>query len=144
MKIDLELLRVSTSAMLAYCKDVDMKKSLKKHRNTIDLMIEWQALHREPTSEKEQTPNDDKINQVACDECQQDWNRLEYRDIYKDAFIDGAKWMRKQQPESKPELYTLQEVEDKALDFAKWIGGDDDLKWYKDLWQQYKQSLKDE
>ncbi len=72
------------------------------------------ALHREPTSEKE---FDKKTDQEKND------------------------WLKKQDISTKPELYTLQEVGDKALDFAKWIGGDDDLKWYKDLWQQYKQQL---
>jgi hypothetical protein len=38
--------------------------------------------------------NDKEIEQVADDEKQQDWDRLEYRDIYRDGFIDGAHWMQ--------------------------------------------------
>ena len=37
---------------------------------------------------------DKEINQVADDEKQKDWNELRYADIYKDGFIDGAKWAR--------------------------------------------------
>lgn len=37
---------------------------------------------------------DKEINQVADDEKQKDWNELRYADIYKDAFVDGAKWAR--------------------------------------------------
>jgi hypothetical protein len=38
--------------------------------------------------------SDKEIEQVADDEKQQDWDRLEYRDIYRDGFIDGAHWMQ--------------------------------------------------
>jgi hypothetical protein len=52
----------------------------------------------EPLYTKEQVvkalPADKEIFQVACDESQQDWSRLEYFKIYKEAFTDGAKWMR--------------------------------------------------
>jgi len=34
-----------------------------------------------------------EIEQVAEDECQQDWNRPEYRKIYRDGFVDGAEWI---------------------------------------------------
>ena len=35
----------------------------------------------------------EEIEQVAGDECQQDWDRLEYQDIYRDGFIAGAEWI---------------------------------------------------
>lgn len=44
MKLDLELLKASVSGMMMKCKDANMKKALKKHANTIDLMIEGQTL----------------------------------------------------------------------------------------------------
>ena len=34
-----------------------------------------------------------EIEQVAEDECQQDWNRLEYKEVYRNGFIDGAEWI---------------------------------------------------
>ena len=34
-----------------------------------------------------------EIEQVAGDECQQDFDKLEYRDVYRDGFIAGAEWM---------------------------------------------------
>lgn len=37
---------------------------------------------------------DEEIEHVACEESQQDWNDLRYKNVYKSAFIDGAKWMR--------------------------------------------------
>jgi uncharacterized protein len=37
-------------------------------------------------------PDNDKIEQVACDEMQQDWNDLRFQSVYKDGFTDGAKW----------------------------------------------------
>lgn len=39
-------------------------------------------------------PDDKEIEQVANDEKQQDWSMLEYADIFADAFIQGAKWMK--------------------------------------------------
>jgi hypothetical protein len=39
-------------------------------------------------------PDDEEIEQVASDEMQSDWNALEYAKIYREGFIDGAKWMR--------------------------------------------------
>jgi hypothetical protein len=36
--------------------------------------------------------SDAEIEQVAADESQQDWNDLRYAAIYREAFIDGAKW----------------------------------------------------
>lgn len=37
---------------------------------------------------------DKEIYQTADDEKQQDWNDKAYEAIYKDGFIDGAKWAR--------------------------------------------------
>lgn len=34
------------------------------------------------------------IEHIACEESQQDWSRLEYKDIYRKAFIDGAKYVK--------------------------------------------------
>jgi hypothetical protein len=34
-----------------------------------------------------------EIEQVAADECQQDWNDHRFAAIYREAFIDGAKWV---------------------------------------------------
>jgi hypothetical protein len=39
-------------------------------------------------------PDDNAINQVACDEMQQDWNDLKFQKVYKDGYIDGATWLR--------------------------------------------------
>ncbi|MFA5376821.1 MAG: DUF551 domain-containing protein [Dehalococcoidia bacterium] len=39
-------------------------------------------------------PDDKEIDQVACDEAQQDWNRPEFSGIYEDGYKAGAKWMR--------------------------------------------------
>ncbi len=39
-------------------------------------------------------PTDEEINQVACDEMQQDWNDIRFQKVYKDGFIDGATWYR--------------------------------------------------
>ena len=39
-------------------------------------------------------PDDSDIDQVACDEMQQDWNDLRFREVYRQAFVDGATWMR--------------------------------------------------
>lgn len=47
---------------------------------------------------------DKEINQVADDEKQKDWNDLKYADIYKDGFIDGAKWMQMRAGQVKPEV----------------------------------------
>ena len=49
MPLDLELLRCTTSAMMAYCKDESMMISLKKQAKTIDMMMEYQ--HPKPTPE---------------------------------------------------------------------------------------------
>lgn len=38
-------------------------------------------------------PDNKTIEQVASDEAQKDWNRLEYQKIYKGGYIDGARWM---------------------------------------------------
>lgn len=68
MKLDLELLRASVSGMMMYCKDADMKKALKKHANTIDLMIEGQTL-----------PIDSVVGrseQLECDVCYQPTNNI--------------------------------------------------------------------
>ena len=35
----------------------------------------------------------DEIEHVACECSQQDWNRLEYKEIYRKAFIDGANFV---------------------------------------------------
>lgn len=34
--------------------------------------------------------NIEELKHLASEESQQDWNRLEYRDIYRKAFIDGG------------------------------------------------------
>jgi len=34
-----------------------------------------------------------EVEHVACEESQQDWNRLEYKEIYRKAFIDGANFV---------------------------------------------------
>lgn len=46
------------------------------------------------TSTQPQTVSDAEIEQVAADESPQDWGRLEYASIYREAFVDGAQWMR--------------------------------------------------
>ena len=38
---------------------------------------------------------EEEVEQVACDEMQQDWNDLAYQQVYHDGFKDGAKWMQK-------------------------------------------------
>lgn len=53
---------------------------------------------------------DKEINQVADDEKQKDWNELRYADIYKDAFVDGAKWARSKV--SRVELPVKPEIAD--------------------------------
>lgn len=42
-------------------------------------------------------PSDNKIEQVACDEMQQDWNDIRYKKVYHDGFVDGSKWVRDHQ-----------------------------------------------
>jgi len=44
---------------------------------------------------------DNEIDQVACDEMQQDWNDLRFQKVYKEGFIDGAKWIRRRLNEIK-------------------------------------------
>ena len=39
-------------------------------------------------------PTDADIARVAHDESQKDWNDLHSKNIYIEAFIDGAKWMK--------------------------------------------------
>ena len=39
-------------------------------------------------------PSDNEISQVAADEMQKDWNDLRYKEIYYEAFKDGATWLR--------------------------------------------------
>lgn len=56
---------------------------------------------------------DKEINQVADDEKQKDWNELRYADIYKDAFVDGAKWARSKV--SRVELPVRREIYDRLL-----------------------------
>jgi len=59
MELDLELLRASVSGIMMYCKEPSTKKALKKHANTIDLMIEGQEL-----------PIDHVVNaKRTCPEC---------------------------------------------------------------------------
>ena len=38
--------------------------------------------------------SDKEIEQVADDEKQKVWHDIEYQDIYKDGFIEGAHWMQ--------------------------------------------------
>ncbi len=56
---------------------------------------------------------DKEINQVADDEKQKDWNELRYADIYKDAFVDGAKWARSKV--SRVELPVKPEIAEEKL-----------------------------
>ena len=39
-------------------------------------------------------PTDEEIEQVACDEMQQDWNDLAYQRVYHIGFSNGAKWFK--------------------------------------------------
>ena len=35
----------------------------------------------------------EELEHVACELSQQDWSRLEYKEIYRKAFIDGANFV---------------------------------------------------
>ena len=37
---------------------------------------------------------DAEIQQVAIDEAQQDWNDLRFKEVFRDGFVNGAKWMK--------------------------------------------------
>lgn len=55
----------------------------------------WNAAPRRATDPQPQRSiSDAEIEQVAADESQQDWGRLAYARIYREAFVDGAQWMR--------------------------------------------------
>jgi hypothetical protein len=46
--------------------------------------------------------SDKDIEQVADDEKQQDWDRLEYREVYRDGFVMGAHWMQARTKRNTP------------------------------------------
>ena len=58
--------------------------------------MDYHKIAEELSTLSEPKPTDEEIEQVACDEMQQDWTDLAYLRVYKDGFIDGAKWMRNQ------------------------------------------------
>ena len=59
---------------------------------TPKLLNDYARSYTPPVAEGEIT--DEKIEQVACDEMQQDWNDLAYQRVYHGGFVDGAKWAR--------------------------------------------------
>jgi DNA repair exonuclease SbcCD ATPase subunit len=44
------------------------------------------------------------LNHVASEECQQDWNDIRYRDIYRQAFIDGGEYISQQADDTIKQL----------------------------------------
>jgi len=58
-----------------------------------DVSIERDNLRAALTSQPDQV-KEEEIEQVACDEMQQDWNDLAYQNVYHGGFKDGAKWMQ--------------------------------------------------
>jgi len=59
------------------------------------IQYEWQGFlmaRKSVVIELQEEITIDEINQVAADECQQDWDKLESKEVYYRAFIDGAKW----------------------------------------------------
>ena len=67
-----------------------------------------------PAGREMEMITDKEIEQVADDEKQKDWDDLRYAEIYRNAFIDGAKWLRSKQikvePVVKPEIADIQKI----------------------------------
>jgi hypothetical protein len=62
--------------------------------------------------------DDKQIEQVACDEAQQDWDSLHYARIYEAAFIDGAKWMRSEAESHVQHLIDQAKAEQRESDIS--------------------------
>ncbi len=74
-----------------------MNREVCEHNNLVDSdCAECAAEYAQrPTHERLIIlPSEPEIEQVACDEAQQDWDSLRDEAIYEAAFADGAKWMR--------------------------------------------------
>jgi len=78
-----------------YLTDEEIKEigdALKALRKSVKPTSEWNDFL--DSIKDYEIISDEEIEQVACDEMQQDWNDLAYQKVYKDGFVDGAEWMR--------------------------------------------------
>lgn len=91
---------------------------------------------------------DKEINQVADDEKQKDWNDLKYADIYKDGFIDGAKWMQMRAGQVEPEIkVNFADIQKEYEEKFRHLDENPKLVYSKysisDLWEWFEQKLKE-
>ena len=64
--------------------------------------------------------NEDHIKHVAIEESQQDWNKLENKNLYQRAFFDGGKYVFDEMNAR------IVELEDQNAKLAKMLKGADD------------------
>lgn len=76
--------------------DKEAEYKFEYYNDNQDVIIGYKIGMKQMRDNYQQTklPTDEKIEQVACDEMQQDWNDIKYQAVYKEGYIDGAKWVR--------------------------------------------------
>ena len=54
------------------------------------LVVDYKSYEEAVKANKKPTLED--IEHIASEMCQQDWNDLRFQEVYRKAFIEGAKW----------------------------------------------------